>query len=307
LTVERRPLSWRAVALTLLLCSGEARADELTVRPPIMPSSLRYFVRSPRPIEPRTGVALLAGQLWGPQVQGVDRRQAMADLLLEAGWWRLGAFLELALVLDSARTQGVYGAGEASVRGAGALRSGVDAPVHTGTRRALRWHLSVGAQDTAPTGGERRVQPQTPQLPAPVHRFGPEAWIISGGAAAALQRRRLTVQLNADLIGFARHPPPVSGERSGWLFAGVALGSGYRLCRWLTALLQLDAQLELYGQRSLRQLIFAVPTLRLRPAPRFALDVGVRAPLWRESWDAQRLFVGGALHVGLGPRGDHGW
>jgi hypothetical protein len=294
-------------ALTLLLLSGATRADELTLRPPVLPSSQRYFVRSARPIEPRTGVALLAGQLWGPEVQGVDRRQVMADLLLEAGWWRLGAFLEVALVLDGARTQGVYGAGEASVRGAGDLRFGVDALLHTWVRRALRWHLSVDVQITAPTGGERSVQPQSPQLPAPVHTFGPEAWIISGGAAAALQRRHLTVQLNADLTGFVRHVESVSSERSGWIFAGVSLVGAYRVCRWLTPLLHLDAQLELEGQHSLRQLLFAVPTLRLRPAPRVALDVGVRVPLSRESWDAARLFIGGALYIGLGPRGDHGW
>lgn len=300
-----RPALLAGAALLGALVSSRAPADGLVERPPLLPASPRHLARAQRPVEPRSAVVVSASHLWGGEQQGVTEAQTTAALLLELAWWRLGAFLEAPLVIDAARTQGVYGEGTATARGAGDLRFGLDAVIRRWPRRRARWLLGAGLQVSAPTGGARRARPQTPFLPAPDHTFGPGRWTVSAGPAAAVRAGRVSLQLNADIV--VHHLDAPAEGRTSWLFAGVALAGGLRVTPWLIALLQLEAQLELYGRHSLRQLLFAAPALRLRMTRRIALELAARVPAWREAWDEQHFAIGAALAVGAGPRGDDAW
>jgi hypothetical protein len=301
----RRRALLAGAALLGALASSRTLADELVERPPLLPASPRHFGRTLRPVEPRAVVVVAGSQLWGGEHLGVTEARTTAALLLELAWRGIGVFLEAPVVLDTARTQGVYGEGTATARGAGDLRFGVDVTIRRWHRRRARWLLGADLQASAPTGGARRVRPRTPFLPAPDHIFGPARWTVSVGPAAAVRAGRLSLQLNGDILVHRLDTP--SEGRTSWLFAGVALTGGFRITPWLVALLQLEAQLELYGRHSLRQLPFAAPAIRLRATRRITLEVAARLPLWREAWDEQHLTIGAALAVGAGPRGDHAW
>jgi hypothetical protein len=289
--------------LWLALPSSSTAADN-PPRPPRLPSSPRAFGRVVRPVQPRTSLALETGHLWGRTGQGVEEQQLSFGLVAELGWGGLGAFLEAPVVFDTVTSEGVYGEGTASSRGAGDLRFGLDGLVLALRRWGWAWELGVGCQATAPTSGGRWVQPDAPHLPAPHHQLGPPGWTVAVGTGlAARPNPRAILQLNADLLGHVRD------ARDGyWLFGAVSLAAGWRPLSWLAPLLLLDCQLEMVGRQSaLRQLVFAVPALRLHPTSRIAVDLGVRLPLRRETWEEHRLSIGATISYGLGPERDDAW
>lgn len=277
-------------------------------RPPRIPSSPRYFGRVVRPVQPRTSATLSIGHVQGGRRDGVEPEQWSVSVTAEAAYRWVGAFLELPLVADSVSTEGVYGEGSASVTGAGDLRFGLDARLRSWRGLAALWTVGVGAQATAPTGSARVVTPAAPHVPAPDHRFGPAEWTTSGGAglAVALPRIGLDLQLNADLLAHLWDDDR-TGALVGQLFGALALVGSYRLFPWLIPMLQIDLQLELYGEQKLRQLVLLCPALRFRPLPRIAIDLGARLPVRRETRDEHRLSVGLSISVGLGPEGDDAW
>jgi len=287
----------------LALSSPSAAADT-PPRPPRLPSSPRAFGRVVRPVQPRTSLALESGHLWGRTGQGVEEQQLSFGLVAELGWGRLGAFLEAPVVFDTVSGEGVYGWGTASTRGAGDLRFGLDGLVLAFRRWGWTWEVGAGCQATAPTSGRRWVQPDAPYLPAALHELGPPRWTVAVGAGLAARPNRSTIlQLNADLLSHLRDAPD-----GYWLFGALSLTAGWRPLSWLVPLLLLDCQLEMVGRTSaLRQLVFAVPALRLHPTSRVAVEVGVRLPLRRETWEEHRLSIGATISLGLGPERDDAW
>lgn len=298
-----------AVPLLALLLAGHA-AHARPPRPPRLPSSPRHFARTMRPVQPRTSVALQVGQLLGGTQQGVDPEQSTLGLIAELAAGRFGMFVDAALVRRAVRTEGVYGFGRSEgPQELADLRFGADARLLCRTVHGTPWALGLGLQGSAPTGGERSLQPATPLLPAPTHRFGPAAWSVGGGPRLAGEPGLdLALQLDLDLVGYLRDARDQPWLHRNWLFGAVALLVAYQ--RWVavTPMLALDLQLEMYGrQPALRQLLFAAPALRLRPLPRLAVDLGLRVPLTPEAANEQRLSYGVTVEVGLGPEGDDAW
>ena len=301
------------VGLALLLAlGGSARADPgwtPVLRPPRLPASPRHFGRDVRPEQPRTSVALQLAKVWGGVQQGVEPEQLATGVLVELGLGRWGAFVDATVVFQSARTEGVYGPGEASTRGAGDLRFGGDAHVLSWTPWGRPCHLGLGLQVSAPTAGERWLQPETPILPAPRFQLGPARWTVSAGPViAADPGAGFALQLNADLIGRVLRDREDAVHENDELFGAFALMLAQRPVSWLAAMIVLDVQLELLGrQHALRQLLFVEPALRVRPTPRIAIDLGVRLPLRQETRDEQRFSLGFTVAIGLGPEGDRAW
>jgi len=298
--------------LTLMLLPPHASAD-LMPRPPRLPAAARHFGRALQPAQPRTGVALELGQLWGGTVEGMEPEQLALVFVVEAshllpGTMQLGLHLAAPVVFDRVSTEGVYGRGDARARGAGDLGLGATMLLRSFRPWGRLATLAVKLELTAPTGGDRWVQPQTPMLPAPRYQLGPARWGIVSGPTLGLEMGRLTLQLDADLMLHVVDERDRPGWHNRWLFGGVALNAAYRPLRWLTQLLALETQLEMYGrQYALRQLLFAVAAIRLHPLTRLDLDLGLRVPLTGEARDAQRLSFGITVGVGLGPREDHAW
>lgn len=298
------------VLVLVVHLGGSARAERTQIpRPPRLQASPRHFGRALRPEQPRTSVALQLAKVWGGVQQGVEPEQLATGVLVELGLGRWGAFIDATLVFPSARTEGVYGPGEASTRGAGDLRFGADAHLLTRAVWGRSCHLGLGLQVSAPTAGERWLQPETPILAAPRFQLGPARWTVSGGpAVAADPGAGFALQLNADLVGRVLRDRDDAIHDNDELFGALALMLAQRPVAWLTAMVVLDAQLELAGrQHALRQLLFVEPALRVRPTPRIALDLGVRLPLRQETRDEQRFSLGFTLEVGLGPEGDRAW
>ena len=286
-----------------------AMAEETEVpRPPRLLGDARSFSRVIRPIQPHTSLALLAGHTWGAEVKGVSHDQWRWALVAEGAVGRTGLFLELPLVLDVGHAQGLYGPGEASVAGLGDVRLGADVAILHCALGGLPLTLGSGVQITAPTGGQRQVDPETPFVMAPPITFGPSLWALSGGLGLAVGPwRGLSVQLNADILGLLRDEPDRPQRKEEWLFGALALVVSYRVLPWLVPLIQLDTQLEFIGLNPLRQLVFLEPALRVRIHKRLALDLGVRIPLGSESENEQRLSASVAITVGLGRRGEEAW
>lgn len=281
---------------------------EQPLRPPRLPSSPRTFGRVLRSLQPRTSAALKAGHVWGSRVDGVDERQWCFAAEVEAAWYAVGMFFEAPLVADTARTEGVYGSAEASARGAGDLRFGGDWAIASWEILDHFLILGAGTQITAPTGHARRVQPPTPHVRAPSHSFGPATWTTSVGAGlAVVGSGHYSLQLNGDLVAHLRDAPGSPVTATHWIFGGLALGGALRVLPWLVALLHWDLQLELHGQNELRQLVFAIPALRIEPVDRIALDLGLRLPVRQETRNEHRLSFGLVLSLGLGPERDHAW
>lgn len=301
-----------SLAALVLVCichpAPAAAEEEEAPRPPRLVSDARSFSRVIRPIQPRTSLAVLAGHTWGPEVQGVSRNQWRWALVAEGAFGRTGLFLELPLVLDVGHALGLYGPGQASVAGLGDLRFGVDVAILHVAPRGLPLTLGAGVQITAPTGGARQVDPETPFVMAPPVTFGPSLWALSGGLGLAVGPwRGLAVQLNVDMVGMLRGEPDRPGHKEDWLFGGLALVISYDALPWLVPLIQLDTQLEFIGLSPLRQLIFLEPALRVRIHSRLALDLGVRIPLGSESEGEQRLSASAMITVGLGRQGEEPW
>jgi len=298
------------VGLVLLLAlGGDARAEQLVPRPPRLQASPRHFGRALRPEQPRTSVALQLEKVWGGVRQGVEPEQLATGVLVELGLGRWGAFVDATVVFQSARTEGVYGAGAASTRGAGDLRFGADAHLLSWVLWGHFCHLGLGLQVSAPTAGERWLQPDTPILAPPRFQLGPARWTVSAGpAVAAGLGAGFALQLNADLIGRVLRDRQDTIHENDELFGALALLLAQQPVPWLTALVVLDVQLELLGrQHALRQLLFVAPALRVRPTPRIALDLGIRLPLRQEARDEQRFSLGFTVEIGLGPEGDRAW
>jgi hypothetical protein len=285
-----------AVGLALLCGS----AVEAAQPPPRLPASPRYFGRAVRSVTPGTAVTLQTGHVWGARVDGVAQEQLTVGVEGEVAWRGLGVFFSAPLQLDIARTEGVYGAGQASVAGAADLRFGLDLRLRRWESWGARWTLGAGARSSAPTGGARAVYPDTPHIGAPRHVFGPAKWTASTGAALAVELREVfTMQLNLDLIGHFRDLRDHPVEEQHWLFAAVAASTAYQLLPWLVALLQIDLQLELFGRGQRRQLLFIGPALRFLAGYGISVDAGLRAPVRQESSAEHRFSVGASLRLAL--------
>lgn len=285
-----------AVGLALLFGSTVHAAQP----PPRLPASPRYFGRAIQSVTPESAVTLQTGHVWGARVDGVAQEQLTVAVEGEVAWHGIGVFLTAPLQLDIARTEGVYGPGQASVAGAGDLRFGLDLRLRQWERWGARWILGAGARSSAPTGGARVVYPDSPHLGAPRHVFGPAKWTASAGAALAVELQELlTVQLNLDSIGHFRDVRAHPFEPKHWLFGAVAVAAAYQLLPWLVALLQVDLQLELYGHGQLRQLLFVGPALRFLAGHGLGVDVGLRAPIRQESSAEHRFSVGASLRLAL--------
>ena len=297
------------LTLAPLLAASVSVAEQRLPRPPRLPTSPRHFGRTLCPIQPGTSVALEAGQVWAGVRDGVELEQIAVGFVAEASYRRLGLFLEAPLVFDRVRTEGVYGQGDASARGAGDLAFGARAWIRSFRLLGRRWELGSGLHVTAPTGGDRWVQPEAPLLSAPRHRLGPARWTTSvSPAVGGWIAPKLALQLEAGLVLHVVDDRNAPGFHNRWLFAAVGLAAAYRPLPWLTPLLALDTQLEMYGrQHSLRQLAFAMPAIRVALWRRVAVDIGLRIPLTGETWDEHRLSLAVTVSLGLGPGGDDAW
>jgi hypothetical protein len=246
-------------------------------------------------------VALGLGQVWGGITDGVEQEQLSIAVEAEVAWRRFGLFLNAPLVVDTAYTTGIYGDGAASVIGAGDLGFGIDVLIGSWRGLGIPWSVGAGTQLTAPTGGSRRVEPETPLLAAPFHEFGPSKWTASLGAGLVTRPApNLHLQLNADLVAHLRDDRDTPGQATHWLFGALALSCAADWLDWLVPMVGVDLQLELRGRtHALRQLIFISPALRLRPRPWLTVDLGLRAPVRQETRDEHRLSLG--LTVGIVP------
>jgi hypothetical protein len=308
------------VALALSLSLGlagdrpavAAEAEPLVPRPPILFSSPRTFGRNARPVEPRTSLALEGGYLLGRVVNGVEEQGASVGILAEAALGPAGVFLEAPLVFDRASTEGIYGPGSGSVRGAGDLLFGVDALVGRPAYRGIPLRIGLSASASVPTAGERTIVPETPLVPSPPHHLPAKRWTLSvGGAVALATRFGLSAQANLDLLLHLHDRPLESSPeaRSTAVFASPSLTLAYRHPRLplVIPLLELDLDLELVGLSSLRQLVFLHPGLRICPHPRVAIDLGARIALHDETAREQRAQLGVLVGIALGPEGDGAW
>ncbi len=277
-------------------------------RPPRLPAGPRYFGRVVRPIEPRNSIAVQVGHTWGRREPAVDRDQWRWSFLAEYAYGRVGLFLEVPVVLDTARSGGVYGEAAAESAGLGDLRFGGGVRLIRFRLKGLHCAWGAGVQLTAPTGKERRVAPENLGVPVPAVSFGPALWTLSGGTGLSMgPLAGFSMQLNADLIGMLRDEEDRPNRKEDWLFVGLSTVFSYGGLPWLVPLVQIEAQLEIVGINPLRQLIFIGPALRIRPHSRVALDLGVRIPLGGESETEQAFSMGGVISVGMGRTGDRSW
>jgi hypothetical protein len=286
-----------------------AEGDDLAPRPPLLLSSPRSFGRTDRPVRPRNLLGLGAGYLFGPAAGGVEEEQGALGVVLVGALGPAGAFLETTLLFDRAVTEGIYGRGEGSARGAGDLVFGAGAALRRFAPRGLPLDVGVSATASAPTGDERAAVFATPVVPAPPHRFAAKRWTASAGGRASLSTPfGLHVQASLDLLLHV-HARPIDAtpeSRSFAIFAAPSVSFALRHPRapFIVPLFEVDLDLELVGKSQLRQLVFLRPGVRLRAHPRLSLEVGARIPVREESRSEARAQLGILLEIPLGPDGD---
>ena len=251
-------------------------------------------------MQPRSSVSVFAAHTWGSELEGVRQRQWSTGVTAELALGRFGGFFEVPVVWDSAVTEGVYGAGQASVVGVGDLRFGFDAVLRSFRWRGMSWQLGLGVQVATPTSEDRQGEPDTPYLAAPPVVMGSARWTLSHGPALAVSwpRRGLSAQLNAGL-SVQVQTGALPWHRNPHLFGDASLAVIYQPLWWLAPMLLWDLQFELYGAPELRQLIFVSPALRVKPHPQVSVDLGLRIPIREETRMEHRLSVGIVISLEL--------